>query len=76
VQRSGDYYGHTVNVASRVTGTARPGSVLATKELMERCPDAFDWSAAGRHRLKGVSRPVGLLRPRPLQARRDRDRGN
>ena len=25
--RAGDFYGHGVNLASRVTGTARPGSV-------------------------------------------------
>jgi adenylate cyclase len=67
VQRAGDYYGHTVNVASRVTGVARPGSVLTTKDVMGRCAEAFDWSAAGRHRLKGVSGSVGLFRPRPLQ---------
>ena len=70
VQRAGDYYGHTVNVASRVTGVARPGSVLTTKEVMSRCAEAFDWSAAGRHRLKGVSRAIGLLRPRPLPTSR------
>jgi adenylate cyclase len=66
VQRGGDYYGHTVNLASRVTGTARPGSVLATREVRDSCPDAFAWTAAGRHRLKGVGRAVGLHRPRPL----------
>ena len=66
VQRAGDYYGHTVNLASRVTGTARPGSVLATRDLRDRCAAGFDWSSAGRHRLKGVGRPVVLFRPRPL----------
>src|SRR5262249_10266009 len=28
VSRAGDWFGHPVNVASRVTGVARPGSVL------------------------------------------------
>ncbi|MGZ4255297.1 MAG: adenylate cyclase regulatory domain-containing protein, partial [Solirubrobacteraceae bacterium] len=31
--RAGDFYGHAVNVASRVTGAARPGSVLCTREI-------------------------------------------
>ena len=30
VSREGDWYGPPVNLASRVTGVARPGSVLAT----------------------------------------------
>jgi adenylate cyclase len=33
---AGDYYGNPVNLASRVTGVARPGSVLATREIRDR----------------------------------------
>jgi adenylate cyclase len=66
LQRAGDYYGHPVNVASRVTGVARPGSVLCTKEVRESAPDEFDWSAAGKHKLKGVDGSVPLYRARPL----------
>jgi adenylate cyclase len=66
--RSGDYYGNTVNVASRVTGVARPGSVLATKDVHDAVPDEFEWSFAGRHRLKGISDRMPLYR-----ARRGRD---
>jgi adenylate cyclase len=66
--RAGDFYGHTVNVASRVTGIARPGSVLCTEELRNAAPDQFDWSFAGRHRLKGVPEPVPLYRARRLGA--------
>jgi adenylate cyclase len=65
LQRAGDFYGHSVNLASRVTGIARPGSVLCTKEIHDRVPDEFEWSAAGRHRLKGISDPVPLFRARP-----------
>jgi adenylate cyclase len=63
--RAGDYYGNSVNVASRVTGVARPGSVLCTKEVRDAA-DATDveWSSAGRHRLKGVSGPIPLYRAR------------
>jgi adenylate cyclase len=54
LHRMGDYYGHTVNVASRVAQRARPGAVLATQEVRERSDDGFDWSSAGPKRLKGV----------------------
>jgi adenylate cyclase len=65
VERAGDYYGNTVNLASRVTGLARPASVLCTREIRDACPDAFEWSVAGRHRLKGIARPLLLYRARP-----------
>jgi adenylate cyclase len=64
--RAGDFYGHTVNLASRVTGIARPGSVLATQEVHDAAADSFDWSFAGRHRLKGVTEAVPLHRARRL----------
>ena len=54
LHRMGDYYGHTVNVASRVAQRARPGSVLATQQVRDRHADAFDWSSAGPKKLKGV----------------------
>ncbi|HZU60911.1 MAG TPA: adenylate cyclase regulatory domain-containing protein [Solirubrobacteraceae bacterium] len=63
IPRSGDLYGHAVNLASRVTGIARPGSVLCTEEVRDAAPD-FDWSYAGRHRLKGISDGVPLFRAR------------
>jgi adenylate cyclase len=66
VQRSGDLYGHTINLASRVTGVARPGSVLCTEQVRDAAADAFEWSYAGRFRLKGISDPVPLHRARPL----------
>ena len=63
--RSGDFYGHAVNLASRVTGVARPGSVLCTRGGPRRRPESeFDWSFAGRHRFKGVAEPVPLYRAR------------
>jgi adenylate cyclase len=64
LQRAGDFYGHAVNLASRVTGIARPGSVLCTKEVHDLAPLEFEWSPAGRHRLKGLSEAVPLYRAR------------
>ena len=74
--RNGDYFGNSVNLASRVTGAARPGSVLCTTEVRDACPDAFDWSATGRHRLKGVSGPTPLFRPRALVRSREDPAGD
>jgi adenylate cyclase len=67
-QRSGDFYGHSVNLASRVTGVARPGSVLCTQEVRDAAQDAFEWSAAGRFRLKGVQDREPLYRARRRSA--------
>jgi adenylate cyclase len=62
--RAGDYYGNSVNLASRVTGVARPGSVLCTREIRDAASEAFSWSSAGRHKLKGVTGPTPLYRAR------------
>jgi adenylate cyclase len=67
LERAGDWYGRPVNVASRVTGVARPGSVLATEEVRAAAEDAYRWSAAGRKRLKNVKDPLPLFRARPLE---------
>jgi adenylate cyclase len=64
IQRGGDWYGRPVNVASRVTGVARAGSVLATEEVKDEVEDAFNWSYAGRKRLKNVSGSQALFRAR------------
>ncbi|HZU39825.1 MAG TPA: adenylate cyclase regulatory domain-containing protein [Solirubrobacteraceae bacterium] len=66
--RAGDYYGHSVNLASRVTGVARPDSVLCTQEIRDAAAEDFDWSFAGKHRLKGVREPVALHRARRPRA--------
>lgn len=64
VARAGDWYGRPVNVASRVTSIARPGTVLATADVHDVAEDAFDWSYAGKRKLKGVRGEVPLFRAR------------
>ncbi len=73
LNRGGDWYGRAVNLASRVTGVARPGSVLATAEVREATQDAFAWSYAGQRRLKGVRDAQRLFRARPRAPRDDSD---
>ena len=46
-QRAGDWYGRPVNLASRVTSIARPGSVLTTREVRDAVGDGYRWSPAG-----------------------------
>ena len=70
-QRAGDFYGHAVNLASRVTGVARPGSVLCTEEVRDAAPAEFDWSFARRHRLKGMSETFALYRARRRESDSD-----
>jgi adenylate cyclase len=63
--RGGDYYGRTVNLASRITDAALPGSVLVSAEVRERADeDAFRFSRARRRHLKGMSGRVELYRCR------------
>jgi adenylate cyclase len=68
VMRGGDYFGHTVNLASRATGAARPGSVLCTQDVRDGAAEDLDWSYAGRFRLKGISGTVPLHRARRLRS--------
>lgn len=63
--RGGDYYGRAVNLASRITETARPGSVLATAEIRDHADAGeFAFSRARRKHLKGISGAVELFRCR------------
>jgi adenylate cyclase len=66
IERVGDWYGRPVNIASRVTGVARPGSVLVTEDIKDEVEDGFRFSFAGRRRLKNVSEQLALFRVRRL----------
>jgi adenylate cyclase len=71
--RAGDFFGHAVNLASRITGISRPGSVLCDKAVHDAVGEDFDWSFAGRHRLKGIGESVPLYRARPHAAEAGED---
>jgi adenylate cyclase len=66
LSRAGDWFGRPVNLASRITSIARPGSLLAEREVRESARDAYRWSYAGERRLRGIREPVPLFRARPL----------
>jgi len=65
ISRDGDYYGSAVNLASRVTDRARPGTVLASESLRETLGDDadFTWRSVGRRHLRGIGE-VELFRVR------------
>src|SRR6201996_8213576 len=63
--QGGDYYGRSVTRASRVTGIARPGSVVIDVATRGKLGDeGFEYSFAGERRLKGIDSRVKLFRVR------------
>lgn len=66
VSRAGDWFGSPVNVASRVTAVARPGTVLVADSVWDVIGDngEFSGSFAGARRLKGIKNEVKLFRVR------------
>jgi adenylate cyclase len=64
--RAGDWFGRPVNLASRITQVARPGSLLVEREVRESAGDSYRWSFAGERRLRGIRDPVALFRARRL----------
>jgi adenylate cyclase len=66
VSRAGDWFGSPVNLASRVTGAARPGAILVAESTREAIGDdeRFVWSFAGARRLKGIKDDVKMFRAR------------
>jgi adenylate cyclase len=71
INRWGDWYGSTVNVASRLTTRARPSSVLATEAVRQAADGGYDWSYAGEKKLKGLSAPVKAFRARRVSPTSD-----
>ena len=66
--RGGDWYGRPVNLAARITGFARPESVVAAQALKDAVEEEdggrFDFSFAGRRRFKGIEGEVPVHRVR------------
>ncbi len=59
--QEGDYYGQTVNVASRIAEYARPGEVLVSQEVVDASAGSeVVYREIGPVELKGVSGPIHL----------------
>ena len=54
IHRDGDWFGSTVNVASRVTNAAKPGEVLLTDATRSELGDGFELEARGARYSKHV----------------------
>lgn len=62
--QAGDYYGRPVNLASRLTAIAKPGSVLLDAAAKEATGEGFEYSYAGEKRLRGFDSRTKLFRAR------------
>jgi len=61
LNRGGDWYGRSVNLASRVTGTADPGAVVATREVVTASGEDYGWAPLPARSLKGIEGEVELF---------------
>lgn len=62
--QTGDYYGRPVNLASRLTAIAKPGSVLVDEAAKQAAGEGFAYSFAGERSIKGFDSRVRLFRVR------------
>ena len=78
VSRGGDLYGRPVNLASRLTDVARPGSLLVAGEGIEALEqdESLSLSDAGHKRLKGIDGAVHMYRVRRAPDEEDDEDGD
>ncbi len=63
VERSGDYFGSTINVAARVSALARGGELLVTGNTALLAPDLEGvlYESRGRQVLRNIAEPVEIF---------------
>jgi adenylate cyclase len=61
VERDGDYFGRTVNLASRLSGVAGPDEIVADTTTVEHAV-GIRATALGAHELKGLRQPIPVFR--------------
>jgi class 3 adenylate cyclase len=67
VERDGDVFGTTVNVASRIANHAPAGSILVSQPVVLGCPDLDGmFERLGDVTISGLVDPMTLCRWRPL----------
>jgi class 3 adenylate cyclase len=61
VFQEGDYFGRTVNIASRIADYARPGEVVVSQDVVDAAPaDSLAFTEIGPVTLKGVMGQLNL----------------
>jgi len=68
LQRAGDWYGQTVNLASRLTALAEPGSLLVDDGVRQAAAEAAPWSPHGTCAVRGLDQPVSVHSARAAPA--------
>jgi adenylate cyclase len=58
LKRNNNYFGTTINIVSRITNQAAPGTFLCTREYMSALsqPSKFTFESKGKHRFKNISK--------------------
>jgi len=71
VERDGDYFGSTVNVAARVSALAAGSEVLVTGHTAALAPDleGVVYESRGRQALRNVAEPVEIFAAFPIDHR-------
>lgn len=67
IERNGDWFGASVNLAARVSGRAGGGEVLLTEATRQASADldGIEFRHHGAQRFKNVNRPVDVYRAAP-----------
>jgi class 3 adenylate cyclase/YHS domain-containing protein len=73
VERDGDYFGNTINIAARVSALASGGEVLVTGQTAALAPDldGVYYESRGRQALRNVSDPVEVFAAFPTEKTED-----
>jgi adenylate cyclase len=63
IPREGEYFGSMVNLTARLLGVAGRDQLVATRQVVQRCPDV-SWWPDGTHRIRGLQAPVEVFKLR------------
>ncbi len=72
VPRAGDWFGHTVNLASRIADVSRAGTIVGDSALRDATAAGYEWARLPRRHLRDVPGRVDLHR---LRGRRTEEGG-
>jgi adenylate cyclase len=66
VERDGDVFGTTVNIAARIAGHAPAGTILVSEPVIHGCPELREqFEPLGEVTVKGIAEPIQLCRWHP-----------